>query len=74
MPNPGGHFKFKIGERVWYRPHLTYYPSTKPRRVRIIKRTVEAALGKTYLIRHQDGRLGGYVPEDRLSRENSNDE
>lgn len=62
--NPGGQFKFKIGQRVVWTPNVGGYPS---RRVRIIKRTIEAALGKTYLVRYQDGRLGGYIPERDLA-------
>lgn len=59
MPNPPGHFIFKIGERVLY----------NGKRVRIADRTVEAALGKTYQIRYRNGHNGGYVPEEKLTKE-----
>lgn len=61
MPNPGGHFIFKIGERVLFNGKL----------VRVVARTVEAALGKTYQVRYQNGCNGGYIPEERLSKEGS---
>jgi len=59
MPNPPGHFIFKIGERVLY----------NGKRVRITARTVEAALGKTYKVRYPDGTNGGYIPESQLVKE-----
>ncbi len=58
MPNPGGQFLFKIGDRVLF----------NGKRVRIMDRTIESALGKTYKIRYSNGRNGGYVPESRLSK------
>lgn len=66
-PNPGGHFKFKIGQRLIYTPSVPGYPS---RRVRVCKRTVEAALGKTYQIKDcKTGRMYGYIPEAQLAEE-----
>jgi hypothetical protein len=61
MANEGGVFKFKIGQRVM--------DTRSGQQVRIVKRTIEPALGKTYLIRHQDKRLGGYTPERFLEAE-----
>lgn len=68
-PNPSGQFKFKIGQRLIYTPHVfdTLYP---PKRVRVVKRTIEAALGKTYLVKDcKTGRLCGYIPEVDLKEE-----
>jgi hypothetical protein len=61
--NPGGAFHYKVGD------HVTY--SRTGKRVRIKARTIEPALGKTYLIQYQNGHTGGYVPERTLSREKS---
>jgi hypothetical protein len=58
MNNPGGAFRYKVGD------HLTYTRTGK--RVRVMARTIEPALGKTYLIRYQNGRTAGYVPEGCL--------
>jgi len=58
--NPGGPFMFRKGERVWYL--RTGAP------VKIIDRTIEEALGKTYHIRYQNGRSGGFVPEETLEK------
>lgn len=63
MPNPPGHFLYKIGDKV-----TVTSPSTGVVVLgRVIARTVERALGKTYLIRNQRGQSLGYIPEDRLS-------
>jgi hypothetical protein len=59
-----GEFRFKVGERVWYQPSMA---GSKRRRVRIIARTIEPALGKTYQVRSP--KMGGmpYVCESELS-------
>lgn len=62
MPNPGGPFKYKVGQRV-----TVTFPSGHIVLGRIMKRTIEAALGKTYLVRDQDGRNQGYCPEEYLT-------
>ena len=63
MPNPGGHFKFRVGQRVIYK-HTG-------QRVKIVNRTTEAALGKTYQIMQKiHGRyIKPYVPEEYLEEE-----
>jgi len=63
MNNPGGAFQYKVGDHVIY--------SRTGKRVRIKARTIEPALGKTYLIQYQNGHTGGYVPEGRLIRDKS---
>lgn len=66
MPNPGGQFKFKVGQRVW----LSYEHSSAPHLpghwARIKARTVEGALGKTYWCVTRQRSIG-YVPEIWLS-------
>lgn len=54
-------FKFKIGQRV--------VDAYSGKRVYVRARTIEAALGKTYRIQYQNGKWGGYVPEDQLHLE-----
>ena len=66
-PNPGGAFRFRIGQRLIYTPRAPGYP---PRRVRVVKRTIEAALGKVYLIKDcKTGQRYGYTPESDLEEE-----
>lgn len=66
-PNPGGHFLFAVGERLTWTPRVSGYP---PRRVRVVRRTIEAALGKTYQVRDcQTRKLLGYIPESDLTKE-----
>lgn len=51
-------FIFRVGDRV---------VDTRVGKVaKVIDRTIEAALHKTYLIRYRDGRCGGYTPEADL--------
>lgn len=60
-------FQFKVGDRV----QLTL-PGTAPRWVRVLGRTIEPGLGRTYEVRYPNGRWGGWVPETWLRpRENS---
>ena len=59
--NPGGHFRFKVGQRVTVTyPGRTYLG-------RIVGRTIEEALGKVYGVRDQRGRNLGNIPEERLT-------
>ena len=55
--NEGGQFRFKIGDRV-----TVTYESGTVTHGRILARTIEPALGKTY-----KGRNLGYLPEALLS-------
>lgn len=62
----GSQFRYRIGQRVWWQPEV--YGVVYPRkRVKIIDRTIEPALGKTYRIRYQNGKSGGFVREAQLS-------
>jgi hypothetical protein len=60
--NEGGPFKFKIGDRV-----TVTYESGTVTHGRILARTIEPALGKTYQVRDRKGRNLGYLPEALLS-------
>lgn len=64
-------FKFKVGQRVWYQPESfgRKYPGSW---VRVLKRTIEPVLGKTYQIRGWRKALP-FVPEDKLSPEKPDD-
>lgn len=64
--NEGGQFKFKVGQLVWYQPEVRgklYVPY----RVRIMARTIEPALGKTYMIRSPKRSGTPFVREAELS-------
>ena len=60
--NPGGHFRFKVGQRV-----TVTFSSGRVHLGRIVARTVEDALGKVYQVRDQRGLNLGYVPEGYLT-------
>lgn len=61
--NPGGPFRFKVGDRVT----VTWPVTGQSEPGRVTSRTVEAALGKVYGVRSQRGRYLGHLPEAYLS-------
>lgn len=65
MPNPGGAFKFKVGQRVWVDYMYSSAPHLPGHWARIKDRKIEAALGKTYWCVTRQRSLG-YVPENWL--------